>query len=122
MSARGGGLRRVEKEIVAEKAAALGRAGERLEQALAEVAELDARLAAASDPHARARLGPAYEQARARAASERLGLLIQREAIGLRHHRIVDQQLPEPPPLTGGPRGPGTTASGSASTAPTTLS
>jgi hypothetical protein len=24
-------------------------------------------------------------------------LLVQREAIGLRHHRVVDQQFPEPP-------------------------
>jgi hypothetical protein len=66
MSARGEGLRRIEKDIVAEKAATLGRAGERLEQALAEVTELGARLAAATDPQERARLGPEYERARAR--------------------------------------------------------
>ena len=28
---------------------------------------------------------------------EGLRLLIQREALGLRHHRVVDQQFPEPP-------------------------
>ncbi|HEV8640043.1 MAG TPA: hypothetical protein VGV13_02980 [Methylomirabilota bacterium] len=121
MSARGEGLRRIEKDIVAEKAATLGRAGERLEQALAEVTELGARLAAATDPQERARLGPEYERARARAASARLGLLIQREAIGLRHHRIVDQQFPEPPPLEAGPCSRGTAVAGSASTAPTPL-
>lgn len=38
-----------------------------------------------------------YDAAWRRAASARLALLIQREAVGLRHHRIVDQQFPEPP-------------------------
>ena len=36
-SRRGEGIRRIQEEIAGEKAAALGRAGERLEQALAEV-------------------------------------------------------------------------------------
>ena len=44
-----------------------------------------------------ARLLGEYETARVRAHHARLALLIQREAIGLRHHRIVDQQFPEPP-------------------------
>jgi hypothetical protein len=39
----------------------------------------------------------AYEQARARALDARLTLLIQREALGLRRHAVVDQQFPEPP-------------------------
>jgi hypothetical protein len=38
-----------------------------------------------------------YEGARQRALLARTMLLIQREAIGLRHHRDVDQQFPEPP-------------------------
>jgi hypothetical protein len=32
-----------------------------------------------------------------RAVHARLALVIQREALGLRQHRIVDQQFPEPP-------------------------
>jgi hypothetical protein len=91
------GLERVDEEILAEKAAALGRAGERLEQALAEVTRLAAALDAATELQARQRLSGQYEEARARAARARLGLMIQREAVGLRHHRIVDQQYPEPP-------------------------
>ena len=91
------GLERVEGEILAEKAATLGRAGERLEQALAEVTTLAAALHAAAEPEARDRLAVQYEEARTRAARARLGLMIQREAVGLRHHRIVDQQYPEPP-------------------------
>jgi hypothetical protein len=95
---RGEGLQRVEREIAAEKAAALGRAGERLEQALAEAAAIAARLGRATDGPERQRLSHEYEHARGRAASARLMLIIQREALGLRHHRLVDQEFPEPPP------------------------
>jgi len=87
-------MRRVEDEIRAEKAAALGRAGERLEAALAELQALAERLGPGSD----SQLLEAYRTARARARTARLYLLIQREAVGLRSHRVVDQQFPEPPP------------------------
>jgi hypothetical protein len=89
--------RRINAEIAQEKAAALGRAGERLEAALAHVAALGQRLDAAGDPAEQARLLGEYETARVRALHARTALVIQREAIGLRHHRIVDQQFPEPP-------------------------
>jgi hypothetical protein len=88
---------RLDREILAEKAAALGRAGERLEEALAEVARLAAALDASADPVARERLAQDYDVAWVRAARARLSLMIQREAVGLRHHRLVDQQFPEPP-------------------------
>jgi hypothetical protein len=94
---RSEGLERVEREIVHERAAALGRAGERLEAALAVVGALGARLDAEPDPDRRAVLLGEYEAARQRAATARLMLLIQREANGLRHHRDVDRQFPEPP-------------------------
>jgi hypothetical protein len=94
---RGEALRRLDREIAAEKAAALGRAGERLEVALAQAAALGSRLAVARDAAERQRLTTEYEHARARAASARLMLIIQREALGLRQHRVVDQQFPEPP-------------------------
>lgn len=96
---RGEGIRRVEREIVGEKAAALGRAGERLEQALAEANVAAARLLGAPDAEARARLADDYARARRRALEARLALLIQREAVGLRRHATVDQQFPEPPPV-----------------------
>ena len=89
--------RRINAEITHEKAAALGRAGEWLEAALADVAAAGARLDAAADPVEQARLLGEYESARVRAIHVRLALVIQREALGLRHHRIVDQQFPEPP-------------------------
>ena len=89
--------RRINEEIAQEKAVALGRAGERLEEALADVAAVGRRLDAAPDEDAEARLLNEYETARVRAHHARLALMIQREAVGLRHHRIVDQQFPEPP-------------------------
>lgn len=91
------GLERLDREIVQEKAAALGRAGERLEAALAAVHTAAEALDAEPDPARRASLLREYEVARRRAAGARLMLVIQREAVGLRHHRDVDRQFPEPP-------------------------
>jgi hypothetical protein len=98
VSSRGEGLRRTEREILAEKASALGRAGERLEAALAELRAVADALAAADDESRRESLRAVYRAARARAGTARLHLLIQREAVGLRAHRVVDQQFPEPAP------------------------
>jgi hypothetical protein len=88
---------KVDEEIRREKAAALGRAGERLELALADVRGVAARLDAAAHAGERERLLAAYEAARLRVRDARLALVIQREAIGLRHHAVVDQLFPEPP-------------------------
>jgi hypothetical protein len=94
---RGEGLEKVEREIVQEKAATLGRAGERLEAALAVARALGEALDDEREPGRRAVLLREYEAARRQAASARLMLLIQREAVGLRHHRDVDRLFPEPP-------------------------
>jgi len=91
-------LQRTEKEILAEKAATLGRAGERLEAALHLCTELREYLEQASEPAREAAL-TRYREARTRAMAARHALIIQREAIGLRNHRLVDQQFPEPPAL-----------------------
>ncbi len=98
MTRRGEGVKRLEEEIVREKAAALGRAGERLEDALAATTALGRALDAERDPARRAPLLAEYAATRRRALAARTALLIQREAIGLRHHRDVDRQFPEPPP------------------------
>jgi hypothetical protein len=91
------GFEKLEQELVKEKAAALGRAGERLEAALDEVRALGVALDAERDGRRRGELLREYEATRRRAAAARLMLLVQREAIGLRWHRDVDQQFPEPP-------------------------
>lgn len=97
MTGRRQGLERTEKEVVQEKAATLGRAGERLEAALAGARALGEALDVETDPTRRAALLREYEVTRRRAATARLVLVIQREAIGLRHHRDVERQFPEPP-------------------------
>ena len=98
MIRRGEGQRRVENEILAEKAWALGRAGERLEAALAELHAAARALADTRDESQHAELRATYRAARERARTARLHLLIQREAVGLRNHRVVDQQFPDPSP------------------------
>jgi len=97
----GEGVRRTEREIAAEKAATLGRAGERLEAALRELAVVHARFVSATDPAARERLAHEHERARQAVLVARRTLLIQREALGLRQHRVVDELYPEPPRLSG---------------------
>ena len=91
------GFERLQKEIAGEKAAALGRAGERLEAALQRAAVLARALDDAGDAVSRERLGQEYDAACRQAEQARLMLLIQREAVGLRQHRVVDQQFPVPP-------------------------
>jgi hypothetical protein len=94
---QGEAIRRVDAEIAGEKAAALGRAGERLEAAMRELAAMESRVIAARAAGAEVELAEAYEQVRERVLRARLTLLIQREALGLRRHTVVDQQFPEPP-------------------------
>jgi len=96
----GESLERTEREIAAEKAATLGRAGERLEAALREVAVVRARWVTATTPNDRERLAHEYARVREAALVARRTLLIQREALGLRQHRVVDQLYPEPPRLS----------------------
>lgn len=86
MSQQEEALQRTEKEILAEKAATLGRAGERLEVALRRCAELREDLGRAADGAAREAALTRYRQARTRALEARHTLIIQREAIGLRSH------------------------------------
>jgi hypothetical protein len=88
---------RIKEEILREKAAALGRAGERLEAALREVSTVARAWRAAVDAHERERLRGDYDIAWRAADAARLALLIQREAVGLRDQRVVDQQFPRPP-------------------------
>jgi hypothetical protein len=90
------GFQRIEREIAGEKAAALGRAGERLERATNDARRIATHLRAAQGDD-RVHLAEQYQVARTRALEARLALLIQREALGLRRHTTVDQQFPEPP-------------------------
>jgi hypothetical protein len=102
----------IEAEIRQEKAEALGRAGERLERKLAELADLRNELlslpdAASTSPATAERdsLADLHEKAEKyallmeEARQARHYLMIQREAVGLRRHEDVDRQYPVPPEL-----------------------
>jgi hypothetical protein len=88
---------RIKEEIAREKAAALGRAGERLEAALATLHAIAGAWRAADEPRERERLAQDYDVAWRAADAARMALLVQREAVGLRDERVVDQQFPRPP-------------------------
>ena len=90
-------LERVDREILAEKAATLGRAGERVEAALAAALALWQACETAASAEEATRLGAEYAAARRRALEARRVLVIQREAVGLRDHRLVELCFPAPP-------------------------
>jgi hypothetical protein len=82
----------VQRDLQAERAAALARATEQLESALAELAAADAACAAGPTAAARALRREALEH-----AGERLWfLVIQREAVGLHRHEELHEILRVP--------------------------
>ena len=103
----------VESEIRKEKAETLGRAGERLEQALLEIEEMRRDILCLAgkplDPSIEDKDRPRLEMAEKLAEHTRLceeakrlrhTLIIQREAVGLWRHEDVDRQYPMPRPLS----------------------
>ncbi|MFV0258684.1 MAG: hypothetical protein ACK5PP_09585 [Acidimicrobiales bacterium] len=83
-------------ELVQERAQAMGRAGAKVEQALARCQDLLPRLdAQGSDPDPD--LLAAYRAARNQAERRIWELCVQRECIGLYEHARVDETLPLPP-------------------------
>ena len=83
-----------EAELNRERAAALGRAGAKVEACLAECRRLGERL---SSGERSARVLEAYRSARAAAEDARWALCVQREAIGLVEHHWVERLYPLPP-------------------------
>jgi phage-related minor tail protein len=97
----------VERELRAEKAAALAIAAEKLEQALAQLA--DAQLAFEAAPEQspeRQKLADRHQALRAHAAERLWFMLVQREAMGLTQHDNVLAFYRVPPALrkVAGPR------------------
>jgi hypothetical protein len=82
----------IQAEVDAERAAALGRAGRRVEATFARCQTLLRELDAAPDePDDR------YRAARAAFDEAMYAYLVQREAIGLLDHRAVRHAFPRPP-------------------------
>ena len=111
----------IESEIRKEKAETLGRAGERLEQALLEIEGIRREILSLAEKgrvptdedreHLRSKMAERLAE-HARLCEEakwlRHTLIIQREAVGLWRHEDVDRQYPVPRPLsvpTGTPGG-----------------
>lgn len=103
----------VESEIRKEKAEALGRAGERLEQILLEIEAFRQEILSQAEKRLEPSLGDRDRLARdmkerlvehdrlcEEAKQLRHALIIQREAVGLWRHEDVERQYPVPRPLS----------------------
>jgi hypothetical protein len=86
----------LEVELRRAMAEALGRAGERLEQAIERY-----RAAKSAPPEAGASREQRLAAARAEMFTAREWLIVQREAIGLRRHETVDELFPDAAPYRG---------------------
>jgi hypothetical protein len=100
----GDGFARTQQEILEERAAALRRISETLEEILEALHRLEREAEAAPPAAERAK---AHQRLRRRAKLYRWYLVVQREANGLRNHGILDEVYPLPGPLSqngeGGP-------------------
>lgn len=95
-----GGLAAVEREIAAEIAHSLGKAGRLLAEAIAAASALHTRLQAApSGAGERSVLVERFEEQRTLAERRLRDLLIQREALGWRNHADVKREYVIPPAL-----------------------
>ena len=87
----------LEKEIVSEMAAALGRAEEKVLVALLELERAGRAIEASSDERQRGERIEHFNRLRAQALAARHELLIHREAIGIRRNQILETLYPVPP-------------------------
>lgn len=99
-------LAHIEREILAEKVAALARIAGVLEGLLAHAERVRAQAAVSSGDERRQQL-EAHEALRQRARLYRWYLEVQRESLGLLNHQGLDEAYPLPAPLLPhGPRDP----------------
>ncbi|HYV47224.1 MAG TPA: hypothetical protein VFA20_20335 [Myxococcaceae bacterium] len=101
MATRGepiGGTLAIEVELRKEKASALRRVAGRLETSIADLQALEAKMPPPGSPD-RARFVERHRALRAEAEQHRWYFIIQREAMGLLHHGVVDEMYPIPRPI-----------------------
>jgi hypothetical protein len=95
-----GGIAAVEREIVKEIAYSLGKAASKLEAALEQASRTHSALeSAALDTAERQLLRARFREQRAHAERRLRDLMIQREALGFRHHTDLLKLYPLPPRL-----------------------
>lgn len=86
----------IEFEMRREVVSSLRYVGRKLEEQLAELASLAERIGRLSGP-ARAEQVAVYQELYRAAEHQRWCLTVQREAMGLRSHGVVDETYPRPP-------------------------
>ncbi|MCU0659332.1 MAG: hypothetical protein MUF64_29950 [Polyangiaceae bacterium] len=87
----------LEAEMRLERTSALARLGDRLQKAIDETRALAERLRDEPPGEQRLRLLQQHQEARQRADRDRFYLIVQREALGLTEHAVVDEIYPLPP-------------------------
>jgi hypothetical protein len=90
----------LEKEIVAEMAAALGRAEDKLNVALLRL-ELAGKDLASAAPDERPARAVVFDGRRADALRARWELVIQRESVGILRNEVIERMYPIPPRARG---------------------
>jgi hypothetical protein len=85
----------LEKEIIGEMAAALGRAADKVDAALLRL-ELATRELDAAGPDDRERCAAIYERRHAEATQARWELVIHREALGIWRNELIEELYPIP--------------------------
>jgi hypothetical protein len=90
------GFSRIQREIQAEKAAALARIAGTLEDLIAEMERTRRAAGGAADLETRARLCARHGELRERAVRYRWYLEVQREAVGITRHEALDEMYPIP--------------------------
>ena len=97
-----GALDALRREILGEISASLGRAEERILKSLAALRalgiELDAEPGSGEPVRPRSVILQDYARERASLQRFRWELEVQREALGLRHHAVLEEKYPIPPP------------------------
>ncbi|MGZ3424553.1 MAG: hypothetical protein ACXWUG_21400 [Polyangiales bacterium] len=96
----GGGQRSLEMEIAQEMAAALGRAGEKVDIAIVELEALGRACDAAVEPEGRSRAVAAFNAKREHAEKVLWELRVHREALGIRNHAQLARFYVIPPRRT----------------------
>jgi len=92
-------VHRLEAEIRAEVASALGRAGAKVDHAFLEMEVARRDVEAAAPPEERAEAIARYNARRDAAEAARLDLRIHREAVGFRRNEDLNRMYPLPPRL-----------------------
>lgn len=89
------GLLPIELELIKERASALQWTGQKLEKLIARIRAVETELSALAGARRAEKLS-LHAELRRQAEEERWKMIVQREAMGLRSHQVVDEIYPIP--------------------------